>query len=432
MERSDPLSQAQPADADPPSRAGLLPLYDGQSLLNVAASICSALGALDERLPPSLDAAILPPALLHGVRAVLLLVVDGLGRGQLDAAIEQGQAPTLAALAARAAAGDEQVASATITSVFPSSTIPALATLNSALPPANHGLIGWTVFLEEFGEVAELARWGPVAGAGSYLEPRLGGHDPRAFAGFETLYQRLGRAGVASTVIGPAVYRRSALTQMLYAGADYQGYYATSSSLPLATAALAQPGPPRRYVYCYWDALDLLAHLRGPHSPEHQAELATVDFALGRWLDHQPRHGDLLFLLTADHGHVATPAEHLVRLDQPELLSLLRAPASGERRLAYLHARPGQEAVLRAYCQEHLSPFAELVDPATAFEQHWFGPHPPSATARRRAGDLLLLAKDAVQLVSPTTPGGPFRTLLGNHGGQQPSEMLVPLLAVRI
>src|SRR5262249_54357416 len=108
---------------------GLLPRYDGQSLLNVPASICAALGAAVEPLPPPLDAAILPPALLDGVRAVVLLVVDGLGRGQLDAAIAGGQAPTLAGLAVRATAGDAEVACATISSVFPSSTMPALSTL---------------------------------------------------------------------------------------------------------------------------------------------------------------------------------------------------------------------------------------------------------------------------------------------------------------
>lgn len=158
------------SDAADPDGPAILPRYDGRSLLNLPASICAMFGASLDGLAPALDAAVLPPTLLDGVRDVLLLVVDGLGRWQLDGVIDDREVPTLAALAARAASGDQRVSLATITSVFPSATMPALATLNTAVPPAQHGLIGWTVFLEELGEVVELARWGPAAGTGSYLD----------------------------------------------------------------------------------------------------------------------------------------------------------------------------------------------------------------------------------------------------------------------
>src|SRR5581483_8457659 len=103
-------------------------------------------------LAPPLEAAALPPERLDGVRAVVLLVVDCLGRWQLDRALAGGEAPTLAGLVARAADGDPAVSLATITSVFPASTVPALTTLSTGLPPSQHALIGWTMFLDEFGE----------------------------------------------------------------------------------------------------------------------------------------------------------------------------------------------------------------------------------------------------------------------------------------
>jgi hypothetical protein len=419
-------------NADLPTETAILPRYGGQSLLNLPASICAVFGASLDGLAPALDAAVLPPTLLDGVRDVLLLVVDGLGCWQLDGVIDGREVPTLAALAARAVAGDKRVSLATITSVFPSSTMPALATLNTAVPPARHGLIGWTMFLEEFGEIAETPRWGPAASSGSYLDERLGGHDPRAFVGVETIYQRLARAGVIPTALNPAQYRGSGLSRMLFEGANYLGWYATSSLLPLAEQLLATPGAARRYVYCYWDTVDLLAHRRGPRSFEHREELAVLDFTLGRWLARHHRRDDLLFLLTADHGHAMTPADHLVRLDDPGLCALLRAPASGERRLAYLHAQPGRGTDLRAYCTDQLATVAEIIEPETAFQQGWFGPETVGAATRRRAGDLLLLARENVQFVSPASPGAPLQPYLGNHGGLTEEEMLVPLLAVRV
>ena len=411
-----------------------MPLYGGQSLLNVPGSICAALGVSTAGLGPPLEAGVLPPAMLGGVRSVVLLVVDGLGRWQLDGAIARGQAPTLAGLATEAAAGSPRVSLATITSVFPSSTVPALTTLNTGLPPAEHGLIGWTMFLEEFGERAESARWGPAAGSGSYLDERLGGHDPRAFLGVETLHSRLAGAGVRPTVVGPAGLRRSGFSRMVFDGAEYRGTFANSSLFVAVEEILARPRRDRRrFVYVYWDALDLVAHLHGPRTPEHREELAALDFLLGRWLARQQRRRDVLFLLTADHGHVDSPEADAVRLDQDDaLLGLLRAPPSGERRLVYLHARPGQAAVLRVYCAERLGELVELVEPEAAFAAGWFGPGPVAPAARRRAGDLMLLARPGVQLVYPASERPAGRIFGGNHGGMAPDEMLVPLLALRL
>src|SRR5262245_47883091 len=104
----------------------IVPRYGGQSLLNLPASICQALGVPARDLAPVLDPALLPPAMLDGVAAVLLLVVDGLGRWQVDRAVAAGDAPMLARIAERAqvqgrpAPGDATFG--TVTSLFPSST----------------------------------------------------------------------------------------------------------------------------------------------------------------------------------------------------------------------------------------------------------------------------------------------------------------------
>lgn len=410
----------------------VMPAYGGQSLLNLPASICRALGAPPDNLAAPLDEGVLPAAVLDGVRAVVLLVVDGLGRAQLDAAIAAGDAPTLDRLAGRAGGGAE-VSLATLTSVFPSSTIPALATISSGVAPARHGLIGWTVFLEEFGQVAELARWGPLGSRDSYQDERLGRHDPSAFFGLETVYQRLAGAGVRSIVVNRAAFKRSALSRMLYRGADFRGYHVPSSLFVIVERALTERAPGERlYVHAYLDPLDLVAHLEGPLGPEHTEELAALDAALGRWLRRRPRQGDVLFLLTADHGHVPTPSRASIRLDAPALLGLLRALPCGERRLAYLHARRGREADLRDYAATHLSHATDLLDPADAFRDHLFGPDPPSRAARRRAGDLLLLAHPDRQFLLPSPDGHAARPFLGNHGALEPHEMEVPLLAARL
>jgi hypothetical protein len=409
------------------------PRYGGQSLLNLPASICQALGVPAADLAPPLDPALLPPAMLEDAAAVLLVVVDGLGRWQLDRAVAAGDAPALARLAGRhAAAGDPRVG--TVTSVFPSSTIPVLTTLGTGVSPAVHGLLGWTVYLEEFGEVAELARWGPAAGRGGYTDASLGGHDPAAFFGLGTLYQRLAAAGIRSMAVSPESLRGSGFTAMTLRGAGFVGYHATSSLFVLAERLLAARARAERlYVYAYWSTLDAVGHHHGPLGPEHDAELAALDFALGRWLDRHDRRGDLLVILTADHGHVPSPPGRVLRLDrEPGLRDLLRAPPSGERRLAYLHARPGRATELRAYCDRRLGEAATWLDPAEALEQGLFGPEAPSPAARRRAGDGILVARDDWQLVHPLRASSEPTVFAGNHGALDPREMLVPLVALRL
>jgi hypothetical protein len=176
-----------------------------------------------------------------------------------------------------------------------------------------------------------------------------------------------------------------------------------------------------------------VSHHHGPLGAEPLEEIASLDFALGRWLGRHRRRGDLLVLITADHGHVPGDPAHTVRLHhEPALLDDLRAPPTGERRMVYLHARPGRAAAVRSYCAERLASVAEVLDPGEALERGLFGPGPVSPAARRRAGDAILLARDDYQLVYPFSPGREPSPFAGNHGALDPREMLVPLLALRL
>jgi hypothetical protein len=290
------------------------------------------------------------------------------------------------------------------------------------------------VYLEEMGEAAELARWGPAAGRGSYQDAARGGHDPVAFLARPSVYQGLAAAGVRSAVVAPVALQGSGLSAMLFAGASFAGYRAPSS-LPVLVERLldGRPAGTRLHVHAYWEVLDGIGHHHGPGSPEHREELATLDFTLGRWLARRRRRGDVLLLVTADHGHVPTDPARTVRLDEErELLADLASPPTGERRLAYLHARPARLAAVRAYCAQRLAGVAEALDPDEAFDRGLFGPGPVALAARRRAGDLLLLARGDRQLVVPYRAASPPPLFAGNHGGLDPREMVVPLLAIRL
>src|SRR4051794_38211006 len=150
--------------------------YAGRGLANVGATACHMLGGDGAGLLPDLAEDVLPAAFTQDVECIVILLADGLGYGQLLGAAQAGQAPNLAQLLDAAGRGDVHLAQ--ITSVFPSATMAALASLQTGLPPAQHGIVGWTMYLHEFAQVAETARWGPSDGRGSYQDKELGSNDP--------------------------------------------------------------------------------------------------------------------------------------------------------------------------------------------------------------------------------------------------------------
>jgi predicted AlkP superfamily pyrophosphatase or phosphodiesterase len=249
------------------------------------------------------------------------------------------------------------------------------------------------------------------------------------------MYARLQAAGVRRTfAVNPNYFAGTALTRMLHQGATYSGYISTSSLQPIVSRLLDQTDE-TTYVYAYWPTVDTIAHVLGPLTAEHSAEVATLDFQIGRLVKRLPRRGDTLLLLTADHGHVDTSPEQNVAFgEHTELLEMLRVPPAGERRAVYLYPKPGYNEQVMAYARERMKEVGSPMLRDEAVRLGLFGPGPLSARAAGRIGEVLLFPRGNLQLISPAeTPDGaaaprPFR---GLHGGLTPDEALVPLLAVR-
>jgi hypothetical protein len=412
------------------------PDFAGRGLANLAPTVLRLLApsGTPVDLPP-FDRSVLPESMTRGITRVLVIVADGLGHLQLEHEIAAGNAPNLASLIARAAAGDDSVRYSPITSVFPTTTVAALGSINSAVTPSQHGLLAYTLYLPEFGMVAEMIRWGPLNRRISFSDPEFGA-SPEAFFWAETLYTRLQAAGVTRTfAVNPGYFAGTALTRMMHQGATYSGYISTSSLQPIVSRLLAESDAPT-YIYAYWPTVDTIAHLLGPRTVEHSAEVAAFDFQIGRLLQRLPDRDDTLLMLTADHGHVDTAPEFSVLFaDHPQLLAMLDVLPAGERRVAYLHPKPGETSSVVGYASERLRDVAAVMLRDEAVALGLFGPGALSDRASERVGEVLLFPRGNIQLVAPTetvdgvAPRWPaFR---GLHGGLRQDEALVPLLALR-
>jgi predicted AlkP superfamily pyrophosphatase or phosphodiesterase len=414
------------------------PDFAGRGLANVAPSVLRLLApsAAPLDLPP-LDRCVLPESLTRGIKSVVLLVADGLGHLQLQREIAAGNAPNLGELIARAAADtSETVSYAPLTSVFPTTTVAALGSINSGVAPSWHGLLSYTLFLPEFDMLAEMIRWGPLNRRMSFTDPEFGGA-PETFFWAETIYSRLQAGGVKRTLaVNPNHFAGTALTRMLSQGATHRGYVSTSSIEPIVSGLLAETDE-TTYIYAYWPTVDTIAHIVGPLTREHGAEVAGLDFQIGRLIEHLPHRGDTLVLLTADHGHVDTAPEYSVDLgEHPDLLAMLRVLPAGERRAVYLYPKPGMTEQVIGYVRERMRDVAAPMLRDEAVKLGLFGPGPLSEQAAGRIGEVLLFPRGNLQLVPPVewadgTSPPKVPAFRGLHGGLTPDEALVPFLALR-
>src|SRR5216117_981626 len=407
------------------ARGFVMPDYDGGGLLNVPATVLDVLGAREAGDAPPLTG--LDPALREGVKQVVVILADGLGWWQLEMFCDRGDTPFLAELRERARRREgAQLIEAT--TVFPSTTVAAITTLNTARTPLEHGNIAYFIWLEEFAQVTAMLRWGPgVNRRGSYFDDQR--IDPRDYVKVGSVHGRIRQRGGASWVIEPEIFRAEAMTRMHAQEAAYAGYALPSSmSVRLRDLLERRPwGDTPAYVYAYWAGIDSVAHLSGPRSPEHATEAALFDRALERALSGR-ESGDTLVMLTADHGHAATDPDRLIDLiGDRELRDLLRNPIAGEPRLAFLHTDKADR--VKQHLERRYPKTFFLFDRDEAIDAGLFGRGDPEV-ARRRIGEVCAMLGDDRAASIVKVDGQIFRHR-GSHGGMSPEEMNIPVLVWR-
>jgi hypothetical protein len=402
-----------------------LPDYDGGGLVNVASTVLELCGARGPQDPPPLRG--IEPALLEGVRSILVVLCDGLGSDQLQRLAKAGDTPFLARILERAARHDAaQLIDAT--TIFPSTTAAAVTTMQTARTPQEHGNIAYFLWLEEFATVAQMLRWGPAAQRrGSFFDDRT--IDPRTYAKVPSIHKAIRDHGGRSYVVEPEIFRNEAMTRMHAAEATYMGYLLPSTMGVRVRQLLdgrAEDDSPL-YIYAYWAGVDTVAHWYGPRGPEHAAEAALLDRDLERALGDRDR-GDTLVILTADHGHASVDPARLVDLEADlELRALLRNPIAGEPRVVFLHT--DRAAEVKAYLEHAYPRTFFLIDRDEAIETGLFGRGDPSLV-RARVGEVIAMIGDD-RGASVVRVDGQVVLHRGSHGGMTPDEMRIPVLLWR-
>jgi hypothetical protein len=386
-----------PHDAPAPE----LPRYGEASLAEVVPSLLSALDV------PGFG----NPLGFEPVRRVCLVMVDGLGWELLRA--NRRHAPLLGSLLDGASP---------LTTGFPATTAASLGSVGTGRPPAEHGLVGYTLAVPGMERALNCLRWATYGAGGSAdLRDRL---VPERFQPEPTAFERAAADGVEVSLVGPASHARSGLTRAVLRGGRYAE--AVSPGDLVATTLRRLADGRRSLVYAYLADLDVTGHVRGPDSPAWTFQLAQVDRLVASLAERLP--GDALLVVTGDHGMVTLRPSELVDLaDVPELAAGVRLLA-GEARARHVHASRGAAEDVLAAWRAVLGHQMWVVSGPDAIERGWFGPSMPD-TVRPRIGDVVAAAFAPVGVVQRDVDPAQAR-LLGHHGSMTAAEQLVPCLAV--
>ena len=370
MDRPEPI----PAHREP-----VLPAYGGGCVADIVPAILEPGG---DGSPGPLPAAVLE------ARAVVLLILDGLGAEQLAA--WRRTAPTL-----------HEMQVGTVTTVAPSTTASALTSIATGAGVGEHGVVGYRIRTDD-GNLNVL-KWKTPQG------DAVERHRPERFQPVASF------GGQRPPALQNEAYRKSGFSRAYLRDARRHGYKMLSS-LAVEVRRLLAAG--ESFVYAYYEGLDTVAHEHafGEH---YEAELRACDRLMADLLTVLPRGAAVVAM--SDHGLVDC-SKGQVKIDR-SVLDCAHAE-SGEARFRWLHARRGRgrdlyEAAAGAHGEQAWVRTAEEI-----VEDGWLGPVVTDA-ARSRLGDVALVARDAWAFSHPDDGSG---KLLGRHGSLTPAEMLVPIL----
>ena len=389
-----------------PLKGFYLPDYRGGSIINLLASIIRSRGGRS----PHAELDGLPAKALSGARKVVYLVVDGLGKEQLDRYLASRSREAFFAGHPRR----------TITTVFPATTAAAITTFSTGAAPAEHGVLGWHLHLPDLGMVSTI-----LPGTTRTGSPMAGDKfDLRKYLNLPLPLQsvKCRKELVSWSDIPESRFSRSGVRW------DRARSCTTVAGLSRQILAFAKT-PGRALAYAYWPGYDSLCHEVGCDHPKTVRHLAKIDQMLAA-LVRKLRGTGTALIVTADHGLVdSTPSHRVSFREIPGFYDCLAILPSGDARCAHCFVRPSKVRKFREIIFQRLEKVCVCVRGEDLLKLGAFGPGKPNPALANRVGDFVLIAKGDYTFGSHL-PGEKIEFNVGNHGGMSPEEIRVPLVVV--
>ena len=306
--------------------------------------------------------------------------------------------------------------------------------------PQEHGLFEYYIYLKEVGKIVNTLRFEPL-GSKRRNELVESGFNPNILFNGNTIQNTLKEAGVKSFTHIYASYAYSHYSKLLFEDSTFMPSLKSLDLIVTLKKKLEKENGPA-YFFVHLSNLDTKSHEYGPNSYEYCAELSVISYLLNKELVEKidPKTAkETLVLMTADHGGVNIVPEKTTYLNGfSEVLENLQYGKAGKRILptgsardVFLHVKEEKLTETRELLVEKIGAKAKIVETKEAINDGLFGLGDIGNQFLDRVGNLLILPYR-----NETVWFEHFKDIkynpVGQHGGLNEKEMLVPLAISRL
>lgn len=399
----------------------IYPHYEGYSLVNLCASFCQLLGI------PAFGAQPLASAVLDNLQTkyenIIFMLMDGVRYNFLLSFLDTTSWQPLL----------KNALFSPLTSITPSTTSSALTSLWTGASPAEHGILGYEVWLKEYGMIANMILHSAFTFQGDVGGLQRAGFDPLTFLPVPTFGPHLVKNGVEPYALQNISIAYSGLSKMLFPAVNIIPYRSNLDMLVSLEQLMQQKNKTPntgKFTYIYWETIDSLSHRFGPDDVRVYQEFKHFGNILMSTLQNIEKNSPArtLFVVTADHGFVHTPILERYDLTRyPDINQLLVMVPTGENRLPYLFPKNGRSDEVIERLHQHFDEEFIAIPSQDAINHGLFGDGIHHPMLAERLGEWVLAPQKDAYLWWWWQKENP---LLGRHGGMSPAEMLIPFLAI--
>jgi len=373
------------------------PNYEKNNIINLMSSISSSLGVKSDYNEIDIDG-------LANYKNIILIVIDGLGYNYLmehDSFLKKNCVNKLEG-------------------AFPLTTAASNTAFSLGVPPQQHGLTGWFVFLKEVGAITTVL---------PFTERYFGSDLDKAGFSIKDIIRAnpyTNRANRATYKVMDKNYSHSAFSLAASEGSTIIGvtpYKETFEKVQELTLKEED-----KFIHAYVGEFDSSGHAVGIQSKETEEIFYEIDHLIE---DLSSKIKDSIILVTADHGMLDTDDEHLIKFDDyPEIQECLSIPLSGDSRIGYCYLRNGFEKKFMMLITKHLGDKVYLFKSESMIKNNWFGLGEEHPMLKHRVGDYTIISKEKYMIYDNL--GHEDRVPhVGHHSGISDDEVYVPLSIIR-
>ncbi len=314
-----------------------------------------------------------------------------------------------------------------IHTIFPSTTMNVLPSLYSAMPTAQHGVVGTKLFMQQYGMTVNSIKMIPAGLNGQYgnIKPEL--IFPRGRV-VDTLKQK----GERVSILSQEGLVNSAMTRATFDTEDIIPVIGFEDMLVKARRLVKQNGP--EYIFGYNELLDHAEHTYNYREEEPLELLLSMLRSLDSILLRHIKGSNYNLIITSDHGHIIVRANDLIKIDHSHtMMEYLSMPPWGEGRAAFVDVKIKRKEEFEAYMKRKFSNSILVVDSDYAIKSGIFGAKAIKDNIRYRFGTHILIPKGNkhIHYIYPTSQyDTKVSAKLGVHGGLSTDEIEIPLILI--